>query len=310
MKRALLIVCGLALVACGPRIKPEGPDEEPTDSLTGEPSTRPPKPAAPPPQEVLIGEMCPTAAAGRAGVMPLFARRLGWNDDRDELSELLERNMARQFSVLGWDGRRVGVFTAVGAATSEENRVFAAGSYAGGSACEVRGKGGAEPTAVPACEKTLYACGVAIAVLRPSGGQGRQPFEEDPDPVRFKSGGACASGGKLLIDVDADGRVEAFPAARFLDPFRAPAEEVTAVAGGGAKCDPSFAIHAALPAGDPRDWRGLDIVGVLDLDADGRFEIIAIYNYQGRRTWAVYSARSTAGRLDLVAEGVPWPRPD
>ena len=140
---------------------------------------------------------------------------------------------------------------------------------------------------------------------------GRAPFEEDPDPDEFTVGGACASGDNLLFDVDRDGVLEAFPTASFLNSFRGPADEVVALeAGAKATCKPQFAIRGLIRPGDPRDWRGLDIIGVVDLDGDDRFELVAVYNYQDRRTWAVYSAQSSAGRLDLVAEGQPWPRPE
>lgn len=294
----------LAAVGCGPRYQPKGPDAEPTAATATSVAPRPK--ARPPQREVMLGEMCPAAASGRPGVMPVVMRRLSWNDDDEALAEVLERNMARQFSVLGWDGRRVGTFSVAGAAEGPAG-MFAAGSYAGGAACEVR-KAGGETETITACEKTLLSCAVAIGPLRPAGGLGAPPFEEQPDPVSLDVDGACVAGDKLLLDVDEDGRPEAFPVASFLDPFRAPAEEVSAVDVGSAKCEPSFAIRGALPGTDPRDWRGLDILGVLDLDGDGRNELIAAFNYQTRRTWTVYSALSSAGRLDLVGEGVPWPR--
>jgi hypothetical protein len=307
MKRALTFAIAVALAACGPRIKPEVAPEKPSDTISDAPDA-PSRRGASPQQEILIGEMCPSAVSGRPGVMPVVMRRLSWEDDRDELAEVLERSMAKQFSVLGWDGRRVGVFSVIGAATAPSGRVFAAGSYAGGSACEVRAAGGTKP--VPDCEKTLLSCGLAIAPLRPAGGLGAAPFEEDPDPASFEPSGVCVDDGKLLVDLDGDGKVEAFSVDAFVDPFRAPANEVTAISRGKSKCTPSFAARSVVPPGDPRDWRGLDVIGTLDLDGDGRAEIIAVYNYQARRTWAVYSARSSGGRLDLVGEGVPWPRGD
>jgi hypothetical protein len=303
-RRALAAAITIAIAGgCGPRYDPRGPDTGPSETP---PAPEPREAVGPPSRELMIGEMCPAAASGRPGVMPLVMRRLGWTDDRGEVAEALERNMARQFSVLGWDGRRVGVFSVIGAAEGPSG-VFAAGSYAGGSACEVPAPGG-KTRAVPDCEKTLLSCGLAIAVLRPSGGAGAAPFEEEPDPAAFTPAGACVAGDRLVFDVDDDGRREAFRVSDFLDAFRAPADEVSAVPAGKAKCDPSFASRGVLPASDPRDWRGLDVVGVLDLDGDGRRELIAVFNYQTRRTWAIYSARSSAGRLDLVGEGVAWPR--
>lgn len=304
-RRIAVATAVVGLLGCGPRVNPEGPGTEP--SVEPVAKVTPSRSSQPPTREVLVGEMCPAAAAGRAGVMPLVVRRLSWDDNREQVALVLERNMARQFSVLGWDGRRVGVFSVAGAASGPAG-TFAAGSYAGGGSCEARPSSTGESEPVPECEKTMLSCGLAVALVRPAGGAGSAPFEEDPDPAAFRPAGACTAGDKLLVDVDGDGAVEAFPTADFLGPMRAPAEEVLAVDAGSASCVPQFASRAVLPAGDPRDWRGLDIVGVLDLDGDGRSELIAAYNYQSRRTWAVYSAQSSAGRLDLVGEGVAWPR--
>lgn len=306
MKRTTWIVAAtlLASVGCGPRYKPKGPSAEPSKTTKAAPRRRPA--ARPPAQEVLIGEMCPAAVKGRPGVMPVIMRRLSWTDSREEMAEVLERNMARQFSVLGWDGHRVGTFSVVGSAEGAAG-VYAAGGYAGGSACETHGPTG-ETRPIPECEKTMLSCALSIAALKAPGGLGAPPFDEQPDPLELPTGGACVTKGKLLFDVDRDGHPEAFRTADFLDPFRAPAEEVSSIAAGKAKCEPHFAVRAALPATDPRDWRGLDILGVIDLDGDGRDELVAAYNYQTRRTWAIYSARSSSGSLDLVGEGVPWPR--
>jgi hypothetical protein len=45
---------------------------------------------------------------------------------------------------------------------------------------------------------------------------------------------------------------------------------------------------------------------VVDLDGDGRREIVMVYQYATRRTWAIYSATATSSRLDLVGEAEPW----
>ena len=73
------------------------------------------------------------------------------------------------------------------------------------------------------------------------------------------------------------------------------ADEVSAIDGVAKKpCAPQFATRGVISPGDPRDWRGLDIIGVIDLDGDGRFEHIE---------------PDPGLFLDLVAEGQPWPRP-
>jgi hypothetical protein len=57
---------------------------------------------------------------------------------------------------------------------------------------------------------------------------------------------------------------------------------------------------------DPKVFRSLDLIGVVDLDDDGRREIVLQYRYGAVRTWAIYAARQGAGRLKLAIETVPW----
>jgi hypothetical protein len=249
--------------------------------------------------------MCPKAAAGRPGVLPLFLRNVGWQSQAADVSAPLERRSARQFMVLGWDGRRVGVFSVAGAAEVDDG-VAAIGAFAGTSPCEKKSVPGQGKELEADCVTAQAHCGVAVAVLEPSGGFEARPAEEDPDPATVEPAGMCVANGLLLVDVDGDGTSEAFPAAGFLDESRGPADEVGAVAAGGASCAPRFAARAVVPPGDPRDWRGMDVVGVADFDGDGRREIVCVYQYAGRRTWALYSATDFPGRLDLVGEAVPW----
>src|SRR6187401_3451648 len=104
---ALLAVACASVCACGPRVDPADPDRA-TDTGRGAtgPRTGPDRRGT---RDVLIGEMCPTAAAGRPAVLPLFLRNVGWQSQAADVSAPLERRNARQFAVLGWDGRRVGV---------------------------------------------------------------------------------------------------------------------------------------------------------------------------------------------------------
>lgn len=293
-----------ALAACGPRVDPAEP-ERGTDTPVGAPGPRARSGPSRGTRDVLIGEMCPRAAAGRPAVLPLFLRTVGWQAQSAEVSAPLERRSARQFAVLGWDGRRVGVFSVAGAAEVEDG-VAAIGAFAGASPCARRAQPG-QPAALEAeCVAAQASCGLAVAVLEPGGGPGARPVEEDPDPAELEPAGACVAKGLLLVDVDGDGKDEAFPTAAFLDASRGPADEVGAVSAGGATCTPRFASRAVVPPADPRDWRGMDVVGVADFDGDGRREIVCVYQYAGRRTWALYSATDFPGRLDLVGEAVPW----
>ena len=288
--------------ACGPRVDPADPERAGDTATPTGPRPRPDKRGA---RDVLIGEMCPTAAAGRPGVLPLFLRNVGWQSQSADVTAPLERRSARQFAVLGWDGRRVGVFSVAGAAEVDDG-VAAVGAYAGTSPCEKRSRPGQAKELEADCVAAQANCALSVAVLEPAGGFEARPAEEDPDPVGVDPAGMCVAKGLLLVDVDGDGTSEAFPAQAFLDESRGPADEVGAVNPGAAKCTPTFAARAVVPPGDLRDWRGMDVVGVADFDGDGRREIVAVYQYAGRRTWALYSATDFPGRLDLVGEAVPW----
>ncbi len=311
----------LAAAACGPRVNPAGPgvgpdgSEEPK-SAKEEASAASVRAVQPPPREMLIGEMCPTGASGRPAVMPLFLRAVTWSANRAEVAIPIESRRARQFSVLAWDGHRAGIFSVAGAADVGLERKAAVGAYAGESPCKrMRKSAKSKQTDDPACVRSQSHCGLALAVLEPN--SGGAPFEEDPDPASFETSGACIAEEKLLVDIDGDGVDEAYPVASFLDPVRAPAEEVLAVPRGNTACDkPKFSARRVLPPQAPKrwrgqklyHWRGLDLLGVIDIDGDSRRELVVAYHYSDRRTWAVYSAVSTVGRLDLVGEAVPWPR--
>ena len=306
----------LAGAGCGPKVNPKGPGDEPKETASAAvEASKSVRSIQPPLREMLIGEMCPSGAAGRPAVIPLFLRAVTWSSNGSEVSNPIESRRARQFSVLAWDGRRVGIFSVAGAADVGLERKAAVGAYAGESPCASKSKSG-EGKENQACVKSQKHCGLALAVLEPN--SGGAPFEEDPAPVALETAGACVAGDNLLVDIDADGVDEAYPIAAFLDPVRAPAEEVVAVPRGSEACKkkPRFSARKLIPAAPPQrwegqnlhHWRGLDLLGVVDIDGDHRREIVVAYHYSDRRTWAVYSALSTVGRLDLVGEAVPWPR--
>ena len=306
------------LAACGPRFSPRGPATEPaqppptmaTPPASAElPVTAPAQAVSPSPvrrplaRQILIGEMCPRAAGGRPAVMPLFLRALTWSLDGEDVSLPIERRTARSFSVLGWDGRRAGVFSVAGAADVGAASKAAIGAYAGESPCSLATTDGSRQTDAT-CVRAQSGCGLALAVVEASSAMA--PYDEDPEPLEMPVAGACTAGGFLLVDIDGDGTREAYPAATFLDPLRAPAEEVLAAPAGGATCQPVFAQRGVLPARDPKHFRGLDLLGVMDIDSDGRNELIVVYHYEDRRTWAVYTATATAARLELVGEAPSW----
>jgi hypothetical protein len=292
----LALAASGALAACGSQPKP---DDAPPVAVG--PRRVPPPPAragAAPARAVLVGEMCPSVAAGRPAIRPLFARRETWSDRGPALIAAVRRREARQFSVLGWDGRRAGLFSVVGAAETDAG-VAAIGGYAGHSPCEKRR--GATSERDPDCVAALRHCGVAVSILEAAGGFEARPPEEDPDPAELEVGGACLAGGNLMIDIDRDGTPEAFPASAFIDSGGGASEEVVSVAAASA-CTPAFAIRGAVAA----SGSGMDVLAVVDLDGDGRHEIVAEVRRGGKRTWILYSARSTAARLERVGMATPW----
>lgn len=301
--RASFLLLIVAAAGCGPRVRPDLPDED-------EPVVGPRKvgqTAAPPGRNVLIGEMCPEGAGGRPGVAPLLVRGVGWNDDPDDVTDQLER-AARSFAVLGLDGKRAGIFEVLGVADVDLPSDVAIGSYAGRSPCAPAStEGGAAADA--ACLKATGGCGLAVASID-RGNQG-----EAGDVPELSVGGACLAGESLIVDIDGDGAAESFPIGQFIDSVRAPAVEVLAAPVVGVACDPAFALYGLVivpppeddkAADDPRYHVTIDILGVADLDGDGRHEVAVSFRYASGRTLALYSAIAQAGRLELVGEAIPW----
>jgi hypothetical protein len=302
---AVLVVGGPALAGltgCPPRTTaPEAPGPEPTPA-----SVEQRRPVTREGQSAMLGELCPTAAGGRPGLAPLAARTVSWTSEPDDLEAPLSRGQTGAFAVLGLDGRRVGVFGAIGLSDQTPGSV-AVGSYAGGSTCASAVTPGSKPTDDAACVAATGGCGLAIALVSTGGGFNAL------DPPDVAIGGACVSDGNVVTDIDGDGAPEVFPLTSFLDGSRAPADELAATTAGAAACTPSFsrfglavAVDAAIA--DPRHKVTLDILGVLDLDGDGRRELVVGLRYSERRTIAVYSALESATRLALIGESEPWPK--
>jgi hypothetical protein len=292
------------VIACGPTVRPDGPS---TDLDPVPPPMLPPKAgSAAQGRAVLLGEMCPEAAAGRPGIAPLMVHGVQWSDDAEAVSDPIERGVASQFSVLGYDGVRAGVFEPLGAADAGLPQDVAAGTYVGASPC-TRDTGKGTRSEDTACNKAMRGCGLAIAEV----GDGDEPAPS------ITAGGACMAGDQLVIDVDGDGQIEAFPIAAFLDGVRAPADEVSAAPQASATCTARFSVYGlklapGMDPGQPVDPRyqvDVDIVGVIDLDGDGRLEVALALRYPESRTIVLYSAPSVATRLEQVGESVSWPRP-
>jgi hypothetical protein len=253
------------------------------------------KEAPKPVRQALVGEMCLDRGGGRPALALLLTRQVGWGNDPRELAHLASRMGARPFAVLSARGTRAGVFQAVGPVDLGTESPALTGGYAGKGPCE-----DAEAAFAAACSEAQAKCGLAVAALGVDGA------DEAP---KLRAGGACLEkDGLLLVDIDGDGMAEAFPAAGFLDEVKAPANEVAAAPAAGAKstCIPAFSLPKLVRGKDVKAFRALDLLGVVDLDDDGRFELVLQYRYASLRTWGVYAADPSLARLTLVGEVTPW----
>ena len=105
-------------------------------------------------------------------------------------------------------------------------------------------------------------------------------------------------------------------AAGGLDGIRAPAAEWSASPTATAACSPTFHVYdmklAPPPSTGKAPNRGvvvvdkgvvtIDLLGVIDLDADGRRELILAMKFPTVRTIVVYTATTSAQRLELAGE--------
>lgn len=285
--RILALILVAAAAACGPKVRPEGPGGEPSAT----PEVRAPT-GGPPRRNVAIGQLCPERAAGRPAVSVLAARRLSWTVDEGELEPLVARGVLREFTVLSWQGRRAGVFGAIGPVDLGTAAPVATGGYAGAAPCE----GAADELE---CAEVLGGCYLAVAEFSEA---------EGSDAPDLETGGGCVEDGRLVVDLDGDGQRESFEAAAFVDGMRAPAEELEGAPAASAACEPRFAARGLVTGNDPKLFLGLDLIGVADLDGDGRHELVLQYRYADHRTWAIYVAERSALALELAVEVQPWAR--
>jgi hypothetical protein len=304
LHRVAWLVLGWCATGCGPTFKPPAPPPEPSPIAKMEPL----RTATGPGRQVVVGEMCPKGAAGRPAVAPLMMRTVQWTDAATEVSNAVERGSVPRFVVFGVDGKQAGVFDAVGVADVGMQQSVAAGAYVGASPCTAdAGKG----TRIedPACGPALAGCGLAVGELaaRP---------DDLPVTPTFQTGGACLSGDAIAFDVDGDQVSESFPLASMLDGVRSPAEEWSAAPTAGAACTPKFELYdikLALPPEpgkpiDPKSIVEVDVMGVIDLDGDGRKELVLALRFPTVRTIVVYTSSGSAQRLELAGESESFPR--
>lgn len=298
-RTALWIVgAACAVAACGPAVQTQPPPAEP------EPITRRviERPASPNGRQVVVGEMCPQGAGGRPAVAPLVQRAVGWTSDTSEVAATVERGQVPRFFVYGVDGKVAGAFDTLGIVEVGIGQPVATGTYVGAAPCTSAGASSTDPRIEDShCVAASHGCGIAIGELTPP---------DDPPPTaNFKTGGACMAGNELAVDIDGDGRIESFPIAGALDGIRAPAAEWTASASAGGACTPTYQIYGLQLAPESRPGKPaekgvvtVDVLGVIDLDGDGRRELILAMHFATVRAIVVYAAGSIPERLELVGE--------
>jgi hypothetical protein len=293
----LAVVAGSGASGCGPRVQPDRPFPE--EAVVHR--ERAPGLVKSAGRQVVVGELCPQSAAGRPAVAPLLMHTTQWIDTANDLTGAVERGATPRFIAFGVDGKVAGMFDTVGLADIALGQSVAAGTYIGGAPCS-SDAGQGQRTEDPKCIAATGGCGVAVAAL------GRS--DDLPETPAFQTGGACVSGDAIGVDIDGDGAIEWFPLAQALDGIRGPAQEWPASQNARPACAPKFALYGVrlepeAAAGKPPDPKAvvtLDLLGVIDLDGDGRKELVIALKFPMVRTVVVYSAGSSPQRLELVGE--------
>jgi hypothetical protein len=258
-------------------------------------------------RQVVVGELCLQSAAGRPAVAPLLMRTTQWTDNQAEVTGAVERGATPRFVAFGVDGKAAGVFDTLGLADLTLGQSVAAGTYVGGAPC-TSDAGQGQRAEDPRCGPATGGCGLAVAELtRP---------DDPPEAPAYQTGGACVTADALAVDIDGDGAVEWFPLAGVLDGIRGPAQEWSASQAQKPPCTARFVSYDIKLApepepGKPADPRAvvlLDLLGVVDLDGDGRKELVIALRFPTVRTIVVYSATSSPQRLELVGEAQSFQR--
>jgi hypothetical protein len=228
-----------------------------------------PPPEPPPARAFAVARVCPDGAQPSA---QLLAARIagGWTAKAKELGPIVRYARLARIGVFAWEGKRAGIFT-VGGATGPSPTVV--GGFAGRRPCDPPILGPKEVD--PLCKTVMGACALGVGWVDPP------DLDSVPEP---QLGTACALEGRLVVDVDRDGTPESFPLAA----LAAEDGEVTGGPRAGACPKPAFATRLTS---------SVDLVAVVDLDEDGRFEIVL----QSRSRWILYAAKQSASRLDRVA---------
>ena len=294
---ATIVVAG----ACGPTVKPPEPPAEPGPVTQG---VKPIK-VDPTGRSVMIGEMCPQGAGGRPAVAPLLMRGVGWNDSQQDVAATVERGSVPRFFVLGVDGKQAGVFDTLGLVEVGISQAVASGTYVGASPCTYAVGKGTDRAEDPKCGPVTRGCGIAVGEISHA--------DNAAASLKLDSGGACMSGNEIAVDVDNDGRIESFPLAGALDGIRAPAQEWLASPSSTASCTPTYQLYNLVLAPEPRPGKSvekatvnIDVLGVVDLDGDGRKELVLAMRFPTVRTIVVYTATESSQRLEMAGEATSF----
>ena len=262
-------------------------------------------------------------------------RGVEWTDAASEISDVIERGSVPRFQVFGTDGKVAGAFDTLGLADIAPGQTIVSGGYAGASPCTYdvtpsipdapnvkppasgagsgvgkSGRGGgmvatrAEDTR---CVAQTGGCGIAVGeIVHP---------DDPPGGPPFVTGGACISGDELVVDIDGDGVAEVFPLRGLLDTSRAPVTEWTAAPAAGVPCKPSFQLFDIRlsdtepgKAPDPKTLVTMDVLGVVDVDGDGRRELVLALRFPTVRSIVIYTPSGAAQRLELAGEATSFPR--
>lgn len=255
----LLVVAVGAWTGCAGPLPNKGPSPfAPTPPVRDLAAVRP---AA---RETLLGLLCTGGPTPRLHV--IAARQVGWRSAPAELRKPVQLGVTRPFAALSPSGGRGGVFSGIG--VSDPATVEIGGGYAGAAPC---------PPDDAGCAAARRGCMLAVADLSAT---------DTETPPALEARGACLVDGALVVDVDGDGTDEIFDARGLaarpdgLGPRQGGAE---------ARC------HKTIVAAWPDD---VALLGVLDLDADGRAEVVLRVADQ----ILVYSALGSPGVLDKVVD--------
>jgi hypothetical protein len=331
------------VAACGPSVKPGSVPDQPSPVGTGAPKLK----VSPEGRRVMVGEMCPQGAGGRPAVTPLMMRGAAWTDATAELTAVVERGTVPRFAVFGVDGKQAGAFETLGLVDVAPGQSVASGAYVGASPCTYAVTAKPTPGQLdtrgedPKCGPVTKGCGIAIGeIARPdevadnvsyvtggacmSGTDLTVDIDGDGTPEAFPIAnvldGIRAPAAEWLA-------VEARSAAAA---SAAPTPPATATAGAPATpapagpCKPVFQVYdlrlAPPPRAPAKPVKGVgvasggdgivtvDVLGVIDLDADGRRELILAMRFPTVRSIVVYTATSNPQRLELAGEGQSFAR--